>query len=123
MTYIIGSIQFGADGSVAVEYASADDTREGASLSHTLVLSPELVPDELAELELLAQRALSGALSSFAQLEIPEQPEDDDDDAPGPYDNPEERCPACGARPEEIHDAEAHQEYEAAAVLETDAER
>lgn len=90
---IIGSVQFGADGSVAIEYSDPTvDNRAGASRHHTLVLTLDERSDELVELERLFQRALVDALERFDELEVAGTSDDDDDEL-RPYDHPDYSSP------------------------------
>lgn len=94
-THIVRGCSVDAEtGGVVLEYLTpASDVRtNGLVVNHALLIPPE---DQFAEiidaLEAALQAALTDALAMFEDAAALDVPSLVDDDAPSPYDNPEER--------------------------------
>lgn len=96
-THVLRGVTFDDQSeSVVIEYMTPDRDvkRNGICLNHAVMI-PAL--DEFRELLLdlheACQRALQDSLAAFANADTVDLPSamDEDDDAPGPYDNPTER--------------------------------
>lgn len=97
MKHVVQAINFLPDGSVSLQYTTPSvDVRQNGLIANHVLLIPD-TDEYLDDLDLLrrqAERVLDGAIEDFkraAPIDFDQLALGEDDDEPGPYDNPAER--------------------------------